>query len=167
MSKKLDFIKSLGIAVKNGFDPLIPFVHAYNESDNFMAVIGNANAYGLKVPLQYLKTHKPPFGGWDGAIVRGIMTHEEGKITEFLPQDFLDFASFDNGTEYYCFHINRVFKSAWNVRTQPIPYFNSLQKFGYFTDEDGGKTLIKLYADFRANSIYKQILDILGNREIM
>jgi len=165
MDKKVEFIKSLGIAVANGFDPLIVYTHAYNESDNFRAIIGECNALGLKVPMIYLKTHKPPFGGWDGAIVRGVMTHEQGKVTEFLPQDFMDFLTFNKQTEYYCFHIARVFKSAWRVRISPVEYFALLQKFGYFTDKTGAITLIKLYADFNANGERQKILDILNQQK--
>ena len=162
-TKKQAFIEALRIVVVDKFDPLIVFTHSYNESANWKKVIGNCNSFGLKVPIKYLKTHKPPFAGWDGAVVKNVMTHEENKNgTEFLPQDFMDFSSFDNQMTYYCFHIQRVFLPAWENRNSPQAYFYWLQKIGYFTDRDGANTLTKLYAHLKTNGEYQKMLDILN-----
>lgn len=159
--KEIEFIKSLLLPIDDMYEPLIVYTHCYHETGGFKSFAGENNCAGIKVPMMYLKTHKPPFFGWDG-ISKDVITHEiiKGKKIKIIDR-FCSFSSIKNFMTFYLFTIKRVYPSAYDCRSNYALYFNELQKGGFATDKDYAKKLKTLYAHILVNDKPKDIYDIL------
>lgn len=159
--KEVEFVKSLLLTIEAGFEPLIVYTHCYHETGGFKSFAGENNCAGIKVPMMYLKTHKPPFYGWDGKTT-DVITHEfiKGKKTKVIDK-FCSFSSIENFMKFYIFTIQRVYTKAFENRLNYSNYFEELEKRGFATDKDYAKKLKTLYAHILVNDKPKDIYDIL------
>jgi len=157
--KKIEFIKSLHLAVINGFEPFIIYTHAYHETSNFTKIIGEYNYTGLKVPSLI-----SPIAGWKGKVVY-ITTHEmiNGVNTKVIDK-FLDFDNADDFMSFYIFQIKRLYKESYENRNNAIAYFYWLTrgKNRYATDLSYSDKLEKLYTHLKSNGEYEKVIEMLN-----
>ena len=149
MTKKEEFISVLPVLTEQGFDPYIPFTHAWHESGNFTRVIGQYNCLGIKKPKI-----------WDGKIVT-VLTHEyiNGKKVP-VTGVFIDFATMENFFLWYGDLIYRLYPFSWQNRNNYQNYFLGLMsgKFHYSTHPEDKhpnypEKLILLYEQLKQNKV--------------
>ena len=146
-TKEQEFVKALGIAVTDGFDPLILYTHAYHETGNFKHIVGDWNYFGMKPP-----------GHWQGKVIK-IKTQEYDKQYHTIYDYFCDFATADACVKFYISQIKRLYPESYKNRQDAQLYFWGLTRWRYkwATDPIYSEKLIKLYADLKANGIQEQI----------
>ena len=146
-SKEQEFVKALGHAVADGFDPLIPYTHAYHETGNFKHLVGEWNYFGMKPPKH-----------WIGKIIK-IKTQEYDKQYHTIYDYFCDFATAEDCVKFYIKQIKRLYPESYKNRQDAKLYFWGLTRWRYkwASDPAYSEKLIKLYADLKANGIQERI----------
>jgi len=154
------FIKSLKIAIQDGFDPLIPYCQAVEESGNFKKLVGNFNYFGLVKPERIL----PPISGWLGKTVN-ITTHEYEKgIKKEYIRTFCDFSNADDCMFFYIYQIRRLYKMAYANRNFSTGYFTFLvrgDRNSYATNPEYAESLLNIYKHLKATEIYEEFQRII------
>ena len=146
-TKEQEFVKALGIAVTDGFDPLILYTHAYHETGNFKHIVGDWNYFGMKPPKH-----------WIGKIVR-IKTQEYDNYYKTIYDYFCDFTNAEDCVKFYIKQIKRLYPESYKNRQDAQLYFWGLTRWRYkwASDPTYSEKLIKLYTDLKANGIAERI----------
>lgn len=155
-NKKLLFVKSLRIAMNDGFNPIMVYAQCYHETANFRKLVGEFNYAGIKIPKKAI----PPVA--IKPIV--ILTHEViNGINTLLKDTFADFNSADDFMLFYIWQIKRLYKDSYENRNNPKVFFHFLTcgQNKWATDTTYSKKLEHTYINLISDGIYEQIKDIL------
>lgn len=143
-AKAASFIKALAASRAQGFNDFAILTHAWHESGGFARVIGQFNAWGIKVPqrtpwpgpvcLVPTTEYTKALAGETPAtalprLVRNdvqVLGQVRGMWKLGLKQAFIDFNDQPAALKWYCDFIRRLYPLSFAARGVPSAYFYGL-----------------------------------------
>ncbi|MEM2986955.1 MAG: glucosaminidase domain-containing protein [Nitrososphaerota archaeon] len=147
-TKEEEFVSNLNILKDLGWDPYIPYTHAWHESGQFKKVIGEYNFWGIKRPSK-----------WEGKEIL-VLTHEyiNGKKVK-VTDKFIDFYNIQEALLWYDSFIRRIYKISYANRNNYVNFFSGLVSgpYKYATDPNYAKKLTELYVTLKNSGRLEKI----------
>ncbi len=142
--KEKRFCEGLVRAVRDGWDPWGPYVHAFLETDGFRKVVGEHNYWGIKRGE-----------AWDGLVVRRLTKEWSARKGQMVSgyAFFADWSDVDVALLWYRRLVERVYPQAFRWRSSPTVFFRYLieNRVAWATDPYYKMKLARTFASLLAD----------------